>query len=46
MHGWGVFTWKDGKRYEGEYRLDLKEGQGKFIWPDGKKYEGGWKEGK
>ena len=34
MHGKGVFTWKDGRRYEGEYRNDLKHGQGIFTWPE------------
>jgi len=46
MHGFGVFTWKDGRRYEGEYVEDKKEGKGTFSWPDGKKYIGGWKNGK
>lgn len=46
MEGSGVFTWPDGRRYEGEYRDDKKEGNGVFYWPDGRKYEGGWKNGK
>ena len=46
MEGRGVFTWPDGRRYEGEYVDDKKEGQGVFYWPDGRKYEGGWKNGK
>lgn len=41
-----MFTWEDGKSYEGEYVDDKKEGYGVFIWPDGKKYEGYWKDGK
>lgn len=24
MHGKGVYTWKDGRRYEGEYYNDKK----------------------
>lgn len=46
MEGSGVFTWPDGRRYEGDYVDDKKEGQGSFYWPDGRKYEGGWKNGK
>ena len=30
----GVFTWPDGRRYEGGYQDDHKNGQGTFIWND------------
>lgn len=40
MHGKGVFTWLDGRRYEGEYYDDKKHGKGVFTWPDGKRYNG------
>ena len=46
MEGHGVFTWADGRRYEGDFNNDKKEGQGVFLWPDGKKYDGGWLKGK
>ena len=46
MHGKGVLAWKDGKKYEGEFNNDKREGQGEFIWPDGRKYIGDWKNGK
>ena len=46
MEGSGVFTWPDGRKYDGEYIDDKKEGNGIFFWPDGSKYEGGWKNGK
>lgn len=46
MEGSGVFTWPDGRKYDGEYIDDKKEGHGIFFWPDGRKYEGGWKNGK
>ena len=46
MHGQGVFTWKDGRRYEGAYNNDKKEGYGEFFWPNGKVYKGNWKDGK
>ena len=45
MHGHGVFTWSDGRRYVGEYRNDLKDGWGIYI-SNGKKYEGNWQRGK
>lgn len=32
MHGKGVFTWKDGRKYEGEYKDDQKHGYGVFTW--------------
>ena len=31
MHGHGVFTWKDGRTYDGEYNMDKKEGFGIFY---------------
>ena len=46
MHGYGVFTWPDGRKYEGEYVNDHKVGQGSFYWPNGRIYKGGWKDGK
>ena len=42
MEGYGVFEWPDGRKYEGEYKYDLKEGHGTFYWPDGRKYTGAW----
>ena len=26
MHGKGVYTWRDGRKYEGEYQFDKKHG--------------------
>lgn len=58
MHGKGVFKWSDGRRYEGNYVDDKKEGHGVFEWyffnlltiylnrPDGRKYIGNWVNGK
>ena len=46
MDGEGVFTWPDGRKYEGEDVDDKKDGQGTFTWPDGRKYIGEWKNGK
>ena len=46
MHGKGVFTWSDGRRYDGEYYDDKKSGYGVFTWPDNRRYEGSWLNGK
>jgi hypothetical protein len=42
----GIFSWPDGRRYEGDYRDDKKDGNGVFSWNDGRKYEGQWANGK
>lgn len=36
MHGKGIYTWIDGRRYEGEYYNDKKHGFGNYIWADGR----------
>ena len=46
MHGKGVFTWDDQRKYDGQYVNDKKEGYGEFYWPDGRVYKGNWKNGK
>ena len=45
MEGKGIFIWKDGKRYEGEYKKGSKHGFGVMRWADGRKYEGMWTKG-
>ena len=45
MNGKGVFTWADGRRYEGEFKDDKREGYGEHFWPDGTKYKGNWVNG-
>ena len=40
MHGNGILTLKDGRKYEGEFINDKKEGHGIFTWTDGRKYDG------
>ena len=42
MHGSGVYTWKDGRRYEGEYKMNKKHGEGTYTYSDGSKYKGEW----
>ena len=51
MHGFGHFTFSDGKTYEGFYSNDKKHGYGIFTWLNHqdntiKRYEGWWTEGK
>ena len=46
MHGKGIYIWKDGRKYEGEYIMDKKYGHGVYTWADGRKYDGDWKDGK
>ena len=41
-----MFEWPDGRKYEGNYVDDKKEGHGTFHWPDGRKYDGQWENGK
>ncbi len=40
-----MFSWPDGRRYEGNYYEDQKTGHGVFNWTDGRMYDGFWKDG-
>lgn len=42
----GVLTYKDGRRYEGEYKLDKMHGRGVYVWAEGARYEGEYREDK
>ena len=46
MHGYGEFTWVEGKKYFGFYKDDKKDGFGIYYWPGDKFLIGFWKEGK
>ena len=46
MNGRGTYKWPDGRKYEGEYSDDRKEGYGVYTWPDGRVYDGQWHAGK
>jgi len=41
-HGYGIYSWFDGSKYEGYYKNDLREGFGKIYWIKGEKYIGYW----
>ena len=45
-HGYGVYRWNDGTKYEGEWYNNQMNGQGVKTYSSGglKKYEGEWKE--
>jgi len=46
MEGIGIYTWSDGRVYQGLYRDDKKHGYGIYQWTDGRIYEGYWYRGK
>ena len=43
---YGIFEWKDGSKYQGDFENDLFNGRGIYIWANNKKYDGNWKDGK
>ena len=40
IHGWGVFWWSNGERYEGKFNSGQYEGEGIYYWPTGIKHYG------
>ena len=46
MHGKGVYTWKSGSRYEGDFINCLSNGFGVYKYASGDIYEGEWKNDK
>ena len=46
MEGFGIYTWSDGRSYEGDYYDDKKHGYDWYRWADGRLYEGFWHRGK
>lgn len=45
-HGFGTYTWADGRKYEGNWAYGKQHGKGKYILPDGGVKAGIWEEGK
>lgn len=45
MTGRGIFSWADGRTYEGEYFEDKKQGHGIYKWQNGRVYDGLWANG-
>jgi hypothetical protein len=46
MDEFGIYTWQDGRMYEGFYKEDKKHGFGVYTWSDLKRYAGWWSNGK
>jgi hypothetical protein len=45
-HGYGVYYWADGRRYEGYWQNGKQHGEGKYILPTGVVKIGIWEDGK
>ena len=43
--GFGIMTYPDGTKYEGEFKDGLKNGPGTETYKDGEKYQGDWRDG-
>jgi hypothetical protein len=46
MKGMGVYSWADGRKYEGEWKNGKQHGKGKYILLDGEERMGLWEDGK
>lgn len=44
-HGYGVFTWSDGRMYKGGWRDGKQHGEGIFVTENGEEKKGEWREG-
>ncbi|WIA13706.1 hypothetical protein OEZ85_007259 [Tetradesmus obliquus] len=45
MHGFGTYVWKNGQRYDGEWKDGRREGIGIKTYVDGSMYDGFWSGG-
>jgi hypothetical protein len=36
MQGKGVYSWKDGRKFDGEYKNNMKHQFGVYTWEDGR----------
>ena len=41
-NGRGVFKWKNGDSYDGDYSYGIKEGKGKYTFNNKNSYDGQW----
>ena len=44
-HGHGIFSWKDGRMYDGQWKNGKQHGRGIFLHADGSELVGEWNEG-
>lgn len=40
--GDGVYTWRNGSQYRGQFENDLRHGYGEMAYPDGRAFKGSW----
>lgn len=40
--GFGIYNWKNGDEYIGEWSRGIKEGNGDYTWSNGARYSGEW----
>ena len=41
-HGYGLYTFANGDKYEGNWAGDMKSGYGQFYYANGEMYKGEW----
>ena len=46
QEGYGTYTWKDGRKYEGNFAGGKQHGIGMFCGATGDKKKGRWEQGK
>lgn len=46
IHGKGIMEWLGSRKYDGEFKVGMRDGHGKFITENGQVYDGGWIKGK
>ena len=44
--GFGIFTWPDGRKYIGNWKEGVQEGEGDYIFSSGVMKKGIWSNGK
>lgn len=44
LEGHARVTWRDGRRFDGDFRRGRASGQGTHVWPDGRVYQGEWQD--
>ena len=45
MEGKGVMVWPDGRKYDGQFVKNIKQGYGELHYADGSIYKGQWMNG-